>query len=127
MLALYSPTQLNAPRCARNVASIRTDSAFSLTLGTCSEDGGLADFLDSEQLALWPLADGTPEDIRAAGCVYGSLNYGWDLRKKLKPRIPMEDLIADALERVRARPHHNLSNTCRSARVIKTKHSLPML
>jgi len=67
-----------------------------------SEDGGLSDFLDHEQLALWPLADGTPDDIRAAGCVYGTLNYGWDLRKKLKPRIPMEDLIADALERVRA-------------------------
>ena len=70
----------------------------------CSEDGGLSDFLDHEQLALWPLADGTPDDIRASGCVYGTLNYGWDLRKKLKPRLPMEDLIADALERVRAPP-----------------------
>ena len=68
----------------------------------CSEDGGLADFLDSEQLALWPLARGTQDDVRAAGCVYGSLTYGWDLRKRLRPRLAMEDLIADALERVTA-------------------------
>jgi len=40
--------------------------------------------------------------LSALPAVYGTLNYGWDLRKKLKPRIPMEDLIADALERVRA-------------------------
>ena len=40
--------------------------------------------------------------MRAAGCVYGSLTYGWDLRKRLRPRLAMEDLIADALERVTA-------------------------
>ncbi|KAK9836008.1 hypothetical protein WJX81_005653 [Elliptochloris bilobata] len=65
----------------------------------CAEDGGLADFLDSEQLALWPLARGNRDKIRALGCVYGTLKYGWDLRAKLRPRIPMEDLIADALDR----------------------------
>lgn len=67
----------------------------------CKEDGGLEDFLDAEQLALWPLSRGNRDAVRKAGCVYGSLKYGWDLRAKLHPRIPMEDLIADALERVR--------------------------
>ena len=67
----------------------------------CKEDGGLGDFLDAEQLALWPLSRGNRDTVRKAGCVYGSLKYGWDLRAKLHPRVPMEDLIADALERVR--------------------------
>ena len=67
----------------------------------CKEDGGLEDFLDAEQLALWPLSRGNRDKVREAGCVYGSLKYGWDLRAKLHPRIPMEDLIADSLERVR--------------------------
>lgn len=52
---------------------------------------------------MWPLARGTQDDVRAAGCVYGSLTYGWDLRKRLRPRLAMEDLIADALERVTAK------------------------
>lgn len=67
----------------------------------CKEDGGLEDFLEAEQLALWPLSRGNRDAAREAGCTYGSLKYGWDLRAKLHPRIPMEDLIADALERVR--------------------------
>ena len=82
----------------------------------CKEDGGLEDFLDAEQLALWPLSRGNRDAVREAGCTYGSLKYGWDLRAKLHPRIPMEDLIADALERVRPALYVGLQkNTVRVA------------
>ena len=58
--------------------------------------------------------------------MHGSLKYGWDLRAKLHPRIAMEDLIADSLERVRPATRctavdagcHGLASGCRCSRAM---------